>query len=102
MVDVPVLLIEDAAGYFLRERRLLQTYEPKHISLACQWFEENQLKYGAELLLDVGILMYCEELCDVYSQRADQVASSRSTISQPSKTSRRVGFSDGRSDADCR
>lgn len=79
-LDIRVLLIDEVERYLLLEKRLLRSYSAEDISRTCEWFEENQRVFGAPLVINVGIWMYCEELCDVYAgRRKDGVASSGTT-----------------------
>jgi hypothetical protein len=62
--DIPILLIRDLGAYLRREK--FKDYRPGDLAALCDWFEVNQAGYGAPLLLSVGVLQYCQELCEVY------------------------------------
>lgn len=72
VVDRPVLMIRDVERYFRFETGLLKDYREADVARICDWFEENQRKYGAAHVIDVGIQVYGEELCTFYAHRGQK------------------------------
>ncbi len=66
--EIKVLLIDDVERYLRLGN--LKDYKPEDVSRISNWIEENQRVYGAPQVLDVGVQQYCQELCDVYENRA--------------------------------
>lgn len=64
---LPALLLRDLERYLRQEN--LSDYDSKEITRICDWFEEEQSKFGAPHVLLCGILQYGLELRDVYSDR---------------------------------
>lgn len=69
--NVRVLLIDNVKSYLESEN--LDKYKNEDINRICDWFEEIQPKYGASAILSIGVLLYCLELCEVYSNRKEIV-----------------------------
>lgn len=66
--EVKIILIENIERYVRHEE--LTGYTEGDITRVCNWFEKNQREYGAPQVLDIGVLVYAQELIEVYANRA--------------------------------
>jgi len=64
-----VLLLAEVEQYLRQEN--LSEYRDEDISRICSWFNRNQSEFGAPHVFLCGILQYCNELLDVYSDRVE-------------------------------
>jgi len=69
--DIRVLLIHDLKSSLESEN--LDKYRDQDLDKLCNWFEKNQLNFGAPNVLSIGVLLYCLELCEVYKNRKETV-----------------------------
>jgi hypothetical protein len=67
-VEIKLLLIENLYGYLQQER--LDSYRPEDIQRICVWFDDAQRQWGASQVLDIGVLQFCQELTNIYADRA--------------------------------
>lgn len=66
-VDIKIILIDDLYNYLIREK--LTDYHSEDIQQICEWFNKNQYIHGASHIFNVGVMQYCQELAEVYSDR---------------------------------
>lgn len=67
-VDISVLLIDGIEQYISREN--MKDYRLGDVERICEWFDINQRQFGAPQVLDIGVMLYAQELADVYASRA--------------------------------
>lgn len=65
--DIKILLIPRLEEYLRKED--LSRYSDEDISRICRWFDANQEVYGAPQVLSTGVLVYAQELAEVYADR---------------------------------
>jgi hypothetical protein len=65
--DIKLLVIPDIEKYVRQGN--IDAYRAEDMEQVCSWFEENQKVYGAPQVLETGVGLYCQELCEIYANR---------------------------------
>lgn len=69
--ETSIVILTDIHRYVGLDK--LIGYEPSDVKAICDWFDENQRVFGAEHVLNIGLMQYCEELCEHYKARVVQI-----------------------------